>query len=239
MQAGEFIQDPRRSMRAQATCHAEVATAAGRFTAVTEDVSAQGCRLVTPRPLRPGERVQLSLGHAGLSRGLTAAGHVAWTVVAGGRCRAGVSFEPASHADAARWFSELLRFLGLRETPRWPVRLPLTSTIYLGPPPLFAVQATPLELAILARVGAGATVATLLGADLAQWASRERALWSLLAQRHVTTLREESVPPEIWAAFLPQRRAPAAADAHAGRLPVEQPQTFALPMLRPDGWSQR
>jgi len=239
MHAGEFIQDPRRSMRAQATCHAEVATSAGRFTAVTEDVSAQGCRLVTPRPLRPGERVQLALAHAGLSRRLTAAGDVAWTAVTGGRCHAGISFEPASHADAARWFSELLRFLGLRETPRWPVRLPLTATVYLGPPPLFAVQATPMELAILARVGAGATVAALLGADLAQWAARERALWSLLAQRHVTTLREESVPPEIWTALLPQRRAPSGADVRAGRLPAEPTQTFALPMLRPDGWSQR
>ncbi len=238
MRAGEFIQDPRRSMRAQATCHAEVATVAGRFTAVTEDVSAEGCRLLTPRPLAPGEHVQLALGHAGLSRPLTVAGHVAWVAVAAGRARAGVSYDPASYADGARWFAELLRFLGLRATPRWPVRLPLSATVFLGPPPLFGVQATPLELGILARVGAGTTVAALLGTDLAQWAARERALWSLLAQRHLTTLREESVPPEIWAAFLPQRR-PAATEARGGRLPVEPTQTFALPMLRPDGWSQR
>ncbi len=238
MRPGEFIQDPRRALRAQATCHAEVVTAAGRFTAVTEDVGPQGCRLLTPRPLQPGESVQLALGHAGIARRLVATGHVAWAAVAGGRSRAGISYDPIAHADGATWFAELLRFLGLRDAPRWPVRLPLSTTVYLGPPPLFGGRASPLELAVLARVGAGATVGALLGTDLAQWAARERALWSLLAQRHLTTLREESVPPEIWAAFLPQRR-PAAAEARTGRLPLEPNQTFALPMLRPDAWSQR
>lgn len=239
MQAGEFIQDPRRSRRAQATCSAEVVTAAGRFTAVTEDVGARGCRLLTPRPLRPGERVELALAHAGLARRFQAAGHVAWTAVAGGRCRAGVSFEPAAHADGERWFSELLRFLGLAEAPRGPVRLPLSATLYLGPPPLFAVHASALELALLGQIGAGATVADLLGTDLAQWATRERALWSLIAQRHLTTIREEAVAPELWGALLPQRRAaPAAADSRAGRRSAEPKPTHALPMLRPDAWSR-
>lgn len=231
MESGEFLQDPRRSRRAQASCHVEIATAAGRVTAQTEDVGAQGCRLVSPRPLSPGERVHLALTHAGLPRRLVVPGRVVWAFAAAGRCHAGVSFEPVAQAEGARWFSDLLRFLGLAEAPRWPARLPLSASLFLGPPPLFGLHATAIELALLDRVGAGSTVAALLGADLAQWAVRERAMWSLLEQRHLTTIREESVPPEVWSAFLPQRREP---------LPrVDPTRTFALPMLQPDGWSQR
>jgi len=232
MQTGEFLQDPRGARRAQASCHVVVATAAGQFTAMTEDVGAQGCRLVAPRALQLGDRVSLTLTHAGLPRRLTVPARVVWAFAAGGRCRAGLFYDPAAHAESARWFSELLRFLGLAESPRWPVRLPLSATVYLGPPPLFAVHATPQELALLSRVGSGATVAALLGTDLAQWAARERSLWSLLAQRHLTTLREESVPPEIWSAFLPDRR-------DASRRPSTPAPAFALPMLQPEGWSQR
>ncbi len=200
-----FIQNLRRSPRVAVRCEAHVATARGLLAAHTEDVSAQGCRLVVPHPIAQGEVLRVALRHAGITRHLRVPARVTWAAHAA-PWKLGLAFDPSTQAPAARWFSQLVRSLGLPETLGLPELIPVSATVYLGAPPLAPLELGREELALLWAVREGATVADLLARFQASRPAAERALFSLLAQRHVTLSRSDAVHPTVWRAFLSLQR---------------------------------
>ncbi len=69
----------RRAPRVPARCPAEVRFGAGRWTGLTEDLGAGGCRIVARLALRPGEAIALRLRFGGVREELDVVGTVAWT----------------------------------------------------------------------------------------------------------------------------------------------------------------
>jgi hypothetical protein len=206
-----FIQNLRRSPRVAARCDAHVATPGGLFAAHTEDVSAEGCRLVVPQRIAEGEPLRVSLRHAGLTRHLRVPARVTWAARTA-PWKLGLVFDPATQAPSARWFSQLVRSLGLPRNLGMPELIPVSATVYLGAPPLAPVELGGEELALLWAIREGTTVADLLTRFHACRPAVERALFSLLAQRYVTLSRADAVHPTVWRAFLSLQR---------GRLPAD------------------
>lgn len=69
----------RRAARVAARCATEVRFGAGRWTGLTEDLGAGGCRIVARLALRPGEPVSLKLRFGGVRDALEVVGTVAWS----------------------------------------------------------------------------------------------------------------------------------------------------------------
>jgi hypothetical protein len=85
------VSDPRRFARLPSRCRVWVRDRYGVWDAHTEDISARGCRIVTPRPLAVGTLVRLTLTDDRLEAPLIVAGQVVWSE--GDRpVRAGISF---------------------------------------------------------------------------------------------------------------------------------------------------
>jgi len=200
-----FIQNLRRSPRVLARCDAHVATASGLFAAHTEDVSAHGCRLVVPRAISQGEVLRVALRHAGLTRHLRVPARVTWAARAA-PWKLGLVFDPSTEEPSARWFSQLVRSLGLPGTLGMPELIAVSATVYLGAPPLAPVELGREELALLWAVREGTTVADLLARFQESRPAAERGLFSLLAQRYVTLSRSDAVHPTVWRAFLSLQR---------------------------------
>lgn len=200
-----FIENLRRTPRILACCEVQVASSAGQFSAGTHDVSAQGCRLVSPRALAVGETVRMLLRHAGLTTHLRLAGRVASSTGAA-PWKLGIVFDPSSLDASTRWFSQLRRFLGLPEKQGLPELIPVSAMVYLGAPPLVPVDLNREELALLSSIRDGAAVADLLARFRELRPAMERALFSLLAQRYATLSRSEAVHPTVWRAFLALQR---------------------------------
>src|SRR5512141_2568163 len=126
----EHLQNPRRSPRAPARCRTTVISAGGAFEATTEDVGGHGCQLVSPRPVRKGEPIQLVVSHEAMKDSLRVAGRVAW---ASDRApwRLGIAYDEGALEATQAWFDELLsRMPGLSAFRRIPDRIPLDAVIY-------------------------------------------------------------------------------------------------------------
>jgi hypothetical protein len=215
----EFIQNPRRSPRAPARCRVGVVSGQGTFEAVTEDVGAHGCQLVSPRLVRKGEPVQLELAHGALKEPLRLAGRVAW---ASERApwRLGIAFDESAHEDSTRWFERLLTSVpGLAPFRRIPDRIPVDAAVYLALPPRFLVDFTPDEVALLRSIGSGAAIAELRAQLRERWLPALRALFSLLAHNHVTLSRGGSVHPDAWKKILAEAESSLAVESLVGAEP--------------------
>jgi hypothetical protein len=235
-----FLENLRQRPRILACCEVQVSSSAGLFSAATHDVSARGCRLISPRPLAVGEGVRLALRHAGLTTHLRVAGRVTSSTGAA-PWRLGIAFDAACDEAGARWFAQLRRFLGLPERQGLPELLPLSAMVYLGAPPLVPVALSREELALLSALREGTTVSDLLARFHALRPGVERALFSLLAQRYATLSRSEAVHPTVWRAFLSLQRGDpevGAADAHPGPLAPAVTPPPVLPMMAPEGWAR-
>lgn len=81
-------EDLRRITRVTVCCRAAVRDRYGVWVAVTEDVSARGCQIVTTRLLRPGSILDLSLQSDLFDDELETAGEVVWSTPS----RLGVAF---------------------------------------------------------------------------------------------------------------------------------------------------
>jgi hypothetical protein len=242
----DFLKNPRRATRVQASCSASVTSAVGAFEAATEDISALGCRIVAPRLVRKGEPINLVLTAPGIKAPLKVNGTVAWTTSAA-PWRMGIAFDERNHPESTRWFSQLLSAAGLTRPERAPDRIPLQATVYLCAPPRFVLDVTPAEMALLEEIGTGTTVLELVSKLPEQRAIMERALFSLLAQRLATLSRGVSVHPNAWGAVLGGR------EAVVGPRAVEQRDTartaavresgaargtpIVVPMIPPTAWS--
>lgn len=224
----DYVKNPRRSPRAQASCLASITAAAGRFEGTTEDLNGYGCRLVSPRLVRKGEPIQLVLSHPLMTSKLRTNGRVVWTTNAS-PWRLGVSFDEASRADSERWFSQLLTAGEFSRSTKVPDRIPLATVVYLGSPPRYVFDVTSEELAVLQTIGAGMTIFDLLAAFPEQRSMVERALFSLLAQRLATLSRGISVHPNAWKHVFPTRPSRLPAWPHRDRTPAVVPAATRVP----------
>jgi len=99
--------ETRRAPRLLAKCPAEVAFGAGRWTGLTEDLGAGGCRIVARLALRPGEPVSLRILYGGVDFALEVVGTVAWTARRP-PWRAGVAFARGQEDKARRFVRAVL-----------------------------------------------------------------------------------------------------------------------------------
>ena len=151
-----------------------VSHAGAGWSAETFDISATGCQIVTPRPMRKGEVAKLVIEAPPLSHPLSVFGSVAWTAE-GGRFRAGVAFaDRQPDCDPAAWFRRLVANQpGIEGTMRrFPERLPLDTKLFLRPPPKFIFDFGPEEVALLKLLGDGTTIASLVGGGAFSTAQR-------------------------------------------------------------------
>lgn len=98
----------RRFARLPSRCRVSVRDRYGDWQAVTEDLSARGCRIVTPRRQRIGTLVRLTVTADALVEPLLVSGQVVW-VEDGPPARAGIAFtgSPTGEPGAGAWVRSL------------------------------------------------------------------------------------------------------------------------------------
>jgi hypothetical protein len=219
MPADTYIENPRRAPRAPARCTVKVICSAGVFEAETEDVGSHGCQIVTPRPVKKGEPVKLTLSNPRVPDALRLSGRVAW---ASPRepWRIGVAFDADMLPESGRWYERFVAaYPGLASIRRIPARIPVEAMVYLGPPPRFVVDFDRDAAAILRAVGSGASIGELMARLREDWPTKQRALFSLLAHQHVTLARGASVHPASWRRILTDVEAGFAVEALGAAAP--------------------
>lgn len=233
--ASEFIQNPRRAPRAPARCTAKVICSAGVFQAETEDVGSHGCQAISPRVVRRGEAVKLTISNPRLPDALRIAGRVAWASPQA-PWRLGIAFDPGALSESGRWFERLIAaYPGLAPFRRIPERISVDAMVYLGPPPRLVVDFTRDEVALLRAIGSGTSVGELRGRLEDDWTPKLRALFSLLAHQHVTLSRGASVHPDSWTKLLAGLEASLAAEdlrAPDAAAPAPTPPATPVPSAR-------
>lgn len=227
-----YIENPRRAPRAPARCSTKVICSAGIFEAETEDVGSHGCQIVSPRAVKQGEPVKLTISSARLADALRLSGRVAWAS-ARAPWRLGVAFEEGALGDSGRWFDRFVAaHPGLASARRIPPRIPVEAMIYLGPPPRFLIDFDRHEAALLRAVGSGTSIGELLARLQDDRGPTQRALFSLLAHQHLTLARGASVHPEAWKRILADLEATLAVEGLAAA-PTPPPLRPAPPPRRP------
>lgn len=192
------ILNPRRAPRVAVRCAVEIRQRLAVWDGETEDVGPGGCQIVTRRVVEPGTEVKLAIRCPIVQRTLAVTGKVIWARAAA-PSRIGVSFEPPGTERG--WFGSLLvsQPVAVRAARSVPDRLARTARLHLGRAPEVVVDFTPVELDILRRVGAGATVDALARSFGAELGGRTLgALFALLARRCLVLDPASSVDPETW-----------------------------------------
>jgi hypothetical protein len=241
----EFITNPRRVPRAPARCRAAVASAAGSFEAETEDIGARGCQVVSPRGVKRGETVRITIANDKVLERLRVSGKVAW-VSAQFPWRVGIAFDEEALPECARWFDQLVAaHPGMGALRKVPARIALDAMVYLGAPPRFLVDFTADEAVVLRAIASGARVDDLMARLRHRWPAMQCALFSLLARSAVTLSRGQAVHPDSWKRILDELEAALAVEsldsgAPALAAPPEPPPapaaTSALAASPPPGW---
>ncbi|HET9554451.1 MAG TPA: PilZ domain-containing protein [Anaeromyxobacteraceae bacterium] len=199
---GEPILNTRRALRVPARCRLRAEAGGEAWYGETEDIGPLGCRVVGPMPLPSGQPIRLAISTLRVDRLLEADGRVAW---AGGRLpwRHGVAFDASAHARSLGWFDRLVGAdPGLLADDPVPDRLAPEVTLYPGAAPRTLDGYGPDELAVLRKVGAGATAGELRARLTPGWDRSRRALFALIARRALTTAREAAGDPAAWARLL-------------------------------------
>lgn len=223
-----YIENSRRAPRTPARCRAKIICPAGVFEAETEDIGSQGCQIVSPRAMRRGEPMKITLAHERLSDVLQVAARVAWAS-SSAPWRVGVAFEDHEFERCERWFDRLVAsFPGLTILRRIPDRIPVDTMVYLGPPPRFLVDFDRHEAAILRAIGSGTSVGELMAQLKDEWPAKQRALFSLLAHQHLTLSRGASVHPDSWKRILADLESSLAVEGLR-----QAPPPLAAPVYRP------
>jgi hypothetical protein len=174
----------------------------GAFDAQTEDVGSRGCQVVSPKLVRKGESLGLTLSCEKLPDALRVTGKVAW-VSPQPPWRVGVAFDERHAAESARWFERLVAACpGVGAFGRVPERIPLDAMVYLGPPPRFLVDFTPDEALLLRAIASGARIDELMVRLRDRWPTAQRALFSLLTRQAVTLARGHAAHPDAWKKIL-------------------------------------
>lgn len=226
-----YLENPRRAQRVLARCWAAVTSARGAFDAETEDVAAIGCRLSSPRLVRPGEPILLRLYSQGLRDGLRVPASIAWAS-ATSPWRLGIAFDPDARKATEAWFGRLVASgFAASAHHRVPHRIAMRAGVWLGPPPRLVVDLSAEELELARAIGEGTTVAALHARFRDRWTALQPAFFSLLARRLATLQRGVSVHPAAWKELLrePEPAAPAP--------PALTPTPLAPPRARPEAWA--
>jgi hypothetical protein len=199
----ESIQNPRRVPRAPARCEARCLLPGGGFWASdTTDFGPKGCQLHAPGPFKKGDPVKLVLTSERVPEALATTGTVAW---ASGRApwRIGVAFDEPYLGTTGRWFDQLLEaYPGLATFQLAPDSVEVSATVRLGPAPRVAPELAADELEVLRAVGAGVTVAALLGQLAQDWPAFEGLLFSMIGRKLLTLDAAAAGTPEAWAPYL-------------------------------------
>jgi hypothetical protein len=181
-----------------------VSHAGAGWSAETFDVSATGCQIVTPRPMKVGEVARLVIEAEPAGAPLSVFGSVAW-VADQGRIRAGIVFaDRQPDGDPAAWFRKLVTAQpGIEGSMRKvPERLPLETKLFLRPPPQFIFDFGPDEVALLKALGDGTTIANLIRNGPISATQAARSIFALLEQRVITLSLGEAAPAWKWKAAL-------------------------------------
>jgi len=219
----EFIANPRRGPRAPVRCSARVIAAAATFDGHTEDVGSHGCQVISPKLIRKGEPVRVTLSDVRVRERLAVAGRVAWASLEA-PFRVGIAFDEAQLRSSKRFVGELLQaYPSLTPPPRVPARIPLDAWVYLAAPPRLVVDFSRAEVSLLRAVASGARIDDLLARFHDCWPATQGALYSLLARRHVTLSRGAAVLPEAWRKLLADLEGTLEVEALAPERPLEPP----------------
>ncbi len=198
----EFIVNPRRAPRAPARCRTAVVSASGSFEAETEDIGAYGCQVVSPKGVRKGDPVRITIANDKVPNPIQVSGRVAW-VSSRFPWRVGIAFDEAVLAETSAWFARLIEaHPGLHTLRRLPERIPLEAVVYLGAPPRFVVDFTDDEAALLRAISSGARIDDLMARFRSRGSAIERALFSLIARSAITLVRGQAVHPSRWKQIL-------------------------------------
>jgi hypothetical protein len=201
---GAFVQNPRKFPRVRAKYRVVVSHAGAGWSAETFDVSATGCQIVTPRPMKVGEVARLVIEAEPAGQPLSVFGSVAW-VADQGRIRAGIVFaDRQPDGDPAAWFRKLVANQpgvegSLRKVPE---RLPMETKLFLRPPPQFIFDFGPDEVALLKALGDGTTITNIIRSGPFTAAQAARTIFALLEQRVITLSLGEAAPAWKWKAAL-------------------------------------
>ncbi len=246
---GAFVQNPRKFPRVRAKYRVVVSHAGAGWSAETFDVSATGCQIVTPRPMKVGEVARLVIEAEPAGQPLSVFGSVAW-VADQGRIRAGIVFaDRQPDGDPAAWFRKLVAGQpGIEGTMRKvPERLPMETKLFLRPPPQFIFDFGPDEVALLRALGDGTTIANIIQNGPFTAAQAARTIFALLEQRVITLSLGEAAPAWKWKAALadfeaqrgerqpgpPTPRPPPSAAARPDRAPAEPVPASRQPLAPP------
>lgn len=205
------VLDPRRWLRLPARCQVDVRHRFSRFQAQTEDVSPQGCQLVTPRLVATGRDVRLAIQVPELGRAVEGQATVVWSRAAE-PSRLGLRFSP-ERGDRA-WFEALLAAdpILAAAARRRILALPPRARLYLGRPPTMVVDFTRDELAVLQRVRQGMAVAELVASFGKTPERLVGALFALVARRQVVLDPRQSPGSAEWREVLARAEAASAAE---------------------------
>ena len=238
---GAFVQNPRKFPRVQARYRVVVSHAGAGWSAETYDISATGCRIVTPRLLQIGSATKLVIEVPNLPPPLSVFGSVAW-VADQGRIRAGIVFaERQPDGDPSAWFKKLLASQpGIEGSMRkLPERLPMETKLFLRPPPQFIFDFGPDEVGLLRALGDGTTIANLVRAGPFTATQVARMVFALLEQKVITLSLGEAAPAWKWKAALADfesqggERQPASAPAPRPAPPPPPARAAAAPVAAP------
>lgn len=227
----EFIVNPRRAPRAPARCRTAVTCTNASFEAETEDIGAYGCQVVSPRGVKKGDAVRLTIANDRLAEPLVVPGRIAW-VSAQFPWRVGIAFDDGAFPATSAWFERLVEaYPGMRTLRRLPETIPVEAVVYLGAPPRFVVDFSEDEAAILRAIGSGTRVDELVVRFRARHAVLERALFSLITRSAVTLSRGQAVHPSAWKPILDEVEALLAVESLGSGS-----STLAAP---PEAWTPR
>jgi hypothetical protein len=189
--------NPRRALRVSHRCRVEVRDRFSAWTASTEDLGPLGCQLVTPRLASPGRELKLRIHCDAIGQTIETSGKVVWSR-SESPSRLGVEF-PAQRSMPA-WFEVLVRAdpQAAAIARRSPPRLSPETMLRLGEPPVFIADFSAEEVAVLRRVGAGVTVASLAQQLGSAFARVKGAVFALLARRLLVLHVSEAGDPSRW-----------------------------------------
>lgn len=196
--ASDFIANPRKALRLQLRCAAQIEAGGATCLGATEDLGARGCRLLAPVRLPTASSIGLQLTCPDARGTLALRAAVVWSEP-GPPWRHGVSFAAADRERAEAWFDDLAgHHTDLLHLVRVPDRLALKDHLYVTEPPAAPPPLDEEEQAVLRLACEAPTLGQLQRTMATEWSRAQRALFALLGRGAVTLDALEAADPSGW-----------------------------------------